>query len=263
MSRELFGKNEINGGQAVHRPTEEMMTPEEKIKAVGVMKVKLEEDFISLGELLSEIKRMRTYRIKGYKSFKDFVEIEHNLPASVANKLVKIYDFYIKDMDIDSATVQEIGLDRLNTIHPFVKDSDYVVQEAWIEQAKRLSQQELSEAVKDVRKKTKENSKTLKDVFVEQFMDNMKGYFNCSGKELNYKLALYFQDMSLDVVNDVIRIQQRKFEEQLEETPPVSPSRRGIEEEETTPSVKYTDTPPQRGINGGQAVHRPTEEEGK
>jgi hypothetical protein len=30
---------------------------------------------------------------------------------------------------------------------------------------------------------------------------------------------------------------------------------------ETSPSVKYTATPPQRGINGGQAVHRPTKKQ--
>lgn len=195
----------------------EMMTPEERFKAVTAFKSRLEEDFISLGELLSEIKRMRTYRIKGYKSFKDYVETEHNLPGSVANKLVKIYDCFVKDMNIDSATVQEIGLDRLNTIHPLIKDCSYEVQEEWLKEAEELSQQELSEKVKEIRVKEKENSKTLKDVFVEQFMDNMKGYFNCSGKELNYKLALYFQDMSLDVVNDVIRINQRRFEEQIEE----------------------------------------------
>ena len=30
----------------------------------------------------------------------------------------------------------------------------------------------------------------------------------------------------------------------------------------TTPTWKYQVTPPQRGINGGQVVHRPTEDAG-
>ncbi len=248
MSRELFGRSKINGGDERKMPTGMSalpveMTPEERFKAVEVMKGRLEEDFISLGEILSEIKSKRIFKIKGYKNFRDFVEIEHNLPASVANKLVKIYDYFIKDMGIDSATVQEIGLDRLNTIHPLIKDSDYVVQEEWLKQAEELSQQELSEKVKEIRVKKKEDSKTLKDVLVEQFIDNMKGYFNCSGKELNYKLALYFQDMDLDKINEVIREKQRRFEEQIEES---------------TPSVKYTDTPPQRGINAGKDAHNPS-----
>jgi uncharacterized protein YajQ (UPF0234 family) len=44
----------------------------------------------------------------------------------------------------------------------------------------------------------------------------MKGFFNCSGKELNYKLALYFQDADLEKINEVIREKQRKFEEQIQ-----------------------------------------------
>ncbi len=217
MRKELFTEKERKmptGMSAL--PVE--MTPEERFKAVEVMKGRLEEDFISLGEILSEIKSKRIFKIKGYKNFRDFVEIEHNLSIGVCNKLVKIYDFYVKALNIDSETVKEIGLDRLNTIHLLIKDADYVVQEEWLKEAEELSQQELSEKVKEIRVKEKENSKTLKDVFVEQFIDNMKGYFNCSGKELNYKLALYFQDMDLEKVNEVIREKQRRFEEEIEES---------------------------------------------
>jgi hypothetical protein len=194
----------------------EDMTPEEKFKAIGVLKDKLEEDFVTLGELLSEIKRMRTFKIKGAKNFKEFVETEYNMSNSMASKIIGIYDLYIKDLNIDTQTVKEIGMDRLNLIKPLIKDSSYEVQEEWVKQAEELSHQDLKEKIKEIKDQEKESSKTLKDVLVEQYLDNMKGFFNCSGKELNYKLALYFQDADLEKINEVIREKQRKFEEQIQ-----------------------------------------------
>ncbi len=195
---------------------DERLTPEERFKAIGVIKNRLEEDFVALGELLSEMKRMRTFKIKGYKNFKEFIESEYNMSNTLASKLISIYDIYIKDMNIDSETVKEIGMDRLNLIKPLVKDTSYEVQEEWVRQAEEMTHQDLKEKIKEINDKKREDSKTLKDVFVEQFLDNMKGYFNCSGKELNYKMALYFQDSDLEKINEIIREKQRKFEEQVE-----------------------------------------------
>jgi len=195
---------------------DDRLTPEERFKAIGTLKNRLEEDFVALGELLSEMKRMRTFKIKGYKNFKEFIESEYNMSNTLAAKLIAVYDIYIKDMNMDSETVKEIGMDRLSLIKPLIKDSSYEVQEEWVKQAEELTHQDLKEKIKDIRDKERENSKTLKDVFVEQFLDNMKGYFNCSGKELNYKLALFFQDSDLEKVNDIIRERQRKFEEQVQ-----------------------------------------------
>lgn len=195
---------------------DDRLTPEERFKAIGVLKDRLEEDFIALGELLSEMKRMRTFKIKGYLNFREFIESEFNMSNSLASKLISIYDIYIKDMNVDSETVKEIGMDRLNLIKPLIKDSAYEVQEEWLKQAEELTHQDLRVKIKEIRDKERESSKTLKDVLIEQYMDNMKGYFNCSGKELNYKLALFFQDSDLEKVNEVIREKQRKFEEQIE-----------------------------------------------
>lgn len=195
---------------------DDRLTPEERFKAIGNLKNRLEEDFVALGELLSEMKRMRTFKIKGYKNFKEFIESEYNMSNTLAARLIAVYDIYVKDMNMDTETVKEIGMDRLSLIKPLIKDSSFDVQEEWVKQAEELTHQDLKEKIKDIRDKERESSKTLKDVFVEQFLDNMKGYFNCSGKELNYKLALFFQDSDLEKVNDTIRERQRKFEEQVE-----------------------------------------------
>ena len=38
---------------------------------------------------------------------------------------------------------------------------------------------------------------------------------NCSRTELNYKLALYFQDSDTESIRDVVRQRQREFEDEL------------------------------------------------
>lgn len=191
-------------------------TPEEKFQAIGNLKKSLEESFVTLGELLSEMKRMRTFKIKGYRTFKEFVETEYNMSNSMASKIIGIYELFIKEMDIDEETVKNIGMDRLSTIKPMIKDASFEVKEEWVKQAEELNQLDLKEKVKEIRDLQKENEKTMKDVFVEQYLDNMKGFFNCSGKDLNYKLALYFQGEDLEKIEEKIREKQRKFEEEIQ-----------------------------------------------
>lgn len=192
------------------------MTPEDKFNAVASLKNSLEEDFVSIGELLSEIKRMRTFKIKGSKNFKEFVETEYNMSHAMANKLIGIYDFYIKDLDLQSERVQEVGIDKLTLIKPLIKDACFDVQMDWVKTAENKDYTELKEKIKVIRDKEREDSKTLKDVLVEQYLDNMKGFFNCSGKELNYKLALFFQRADIEEVLMIIQKEQRKFEEQIQ-----------------------------------------------
>jgi len=41
----------------------------------------------------------------------------------------------------------------------------------------------------------------------------MVTFFNCNRQELNYKLALYFQDENLEEMRAVVKDKQRRFEE--------------------------------------------------
>ncbi len=191
------------------------LSPEERFEAIRKLLGKMELSMVETGNLLSEMKRMRTYKIKGYKSFKEFVEAEYNMPGRVANSLTKMYDFFVKDMGLDEVTINKISFDKLELIHPLIKDTSYEVQEEWVKTAEETSYPDLKEKIKEIKVKAREEAKTLKDVFMEQYFENMLGYFNCSKRELNYKLALYFQDMDLEEVNEVIRTKQRKFEEEV------------------------------------------------
>ncbi len=198
-------------------------TPEEKLAAVGKLKKNLEDSFVMLGALLSEIKRSKLFRLKGYKNFKDFIETEYAMAGSFAGKLIGIHDLFIQELDISENSLKQIGFDKLSMIKPLVKNCAYEETEGWLSKAEDLPTPELREEVKTEKERRKKNDKTLKDVFVDQFFEKMTTSFNCSKKDLFYKLAIYFQDVDLTEVKDSVRLKQRKLEEaeQMEGMPRV------------------------------------------
>lgn len=194
----------------------EQMTPDEQFDSIRKMKSKVEDNFLELGQLLLETKHSKVFKFKGYKTFKEFIEIEYNMTSAFANKLIKVYEIFVHDLDICETDAKEIGFDRLNMIRPMLKDASHEETAEWIKKAEELSAMELREEIKDARDKKKENSKTMKDILTEQYLEIMVTFFNCSKKELNFKLALYFQDADIDEIRKVVLDRQRQFEEELE-----------------------------------------------
>lgn len=193
------------------------MTSDEKISAVSKLKNELEENFVQLGQLLSEMKKSKLYKYKGFKNFKQFVEAEFNFKSSFANKIIANFNLFVKELALDEQSVKEIGLDKLNMIKPIVKKSAYTEKDNWIKKAQELPTSELREELKEEREKRKSKEKTLREVFTEQYIEKMVTYFNCSRKELNFKLALFFQDRDLDEIQASIQQNHRKFEAESEQ----------------------------------------------
>lgn len=193
--------------------SKERLSRDEQFEVIRKLIVRMENNFIETGEMLSQVRKLRTFKMKGYRSFGEFVEVEYGMPRRLANQLTKTYDLFIGDMDIDSETIKEIGFDKLQMIAPLIKDRDYEVQEQWVLSAKENTYPELKERVKEIRAKEREDAKTLQDILLEQYYEKMLGYFNCSKKELNYLLAIYFNYQDLDEVNDVIRANKKEFEQ--------------------------------------------------
>ncbi|MBW6513730.1 MAG: hypothetical protein K0B87_03115 [Candidatus Syntrophosphaera sp.] len=193
----------------------ETMTPDEKFSAVSNLKDQLEDNFISLGQLLSEIKRSKIFRLKGYESFKDFVESEYSLSSSLAGKLVQVFDIFIEEMDVDEATIKDIGFDRLSMIRPLVAKADWTERDEWVQKAEELPTKDLREHIKEIKKQEKEQDLDLKKVLTDQFLERMTALLNCSKTDLNFKLALYFQDADLDAVRLTVRDRQRGFETEI------------------------------------------------
>ncbi len=191
------------------------MTPQEKFDSIHNLKKTLEENYLMLGQILSDVKRKGSFKIKGYKSFKEFIESEYNMSSTVATKLINNYELFVEELDIDEETVKEIGHDRMNMVKTFVdKAENYAEQEEWIETAKAMNTADLKEKIKEIRQTEKENKRSFKDLLIEQYLENMVTYFNCSRKELDFKLALYFQDADLDGIKSMIKERQRRFEDE-------------------------------------------------
>jgi hypothetical protein len=191
----------------------EEMSIEEKLKAAQNLKQQMETNFVSLGQLLSEMKRYKIYVSRGYKTFNEFVENEFNIASTFASKLISTYDLFIESLDKDEKTVKDIGLDKLNMIKPFVKQAKFIEAEAWINKAQEMPTAQLREEIKEIREQKAKVKKTMKDVMIDQYIETMVTFFNCGRKELNFKLALYFQDMDLEQIRDTVRMRQRQFED--------------------------------------------------
>ena len=189
------------------------MTPDEKMEAVANLKRNMEENFVQLGQLLSDIRRTKLFKFKGYKTFKEFVENEFNMNGSFAAKIISNFDLFIRELDVDEHSAKEIGLDKLNMIKPLVKQAEFNEKQDWIKKAQELPTTELREEIKDIREKNKNKDKTLKDVFIDQYVERMVTFFNCNRKELEFKLALYFQDENLEEMRAVVKDKQRRFDE--------------------------------------------------
>ena len=175
------------------------------------MREKMEEHFVELGQLLSEMKREQVFRIYGYDNFKDFVEDEFNLAGSLVNKLVSNYKYYVGHLNLDEASLVKIGLDKLNVLRPVLKKANQLEQEHWLQEAEQEKTTVLKEKIKDLKEKNKKM--TMKDVFTEQFLERMVTHFSCSRKELMFKLALFFQDSDLEKMEQIIRERQLMLKE--------------------------------------------------
>ncbi len=192
------------------------MTPDEKFDAVNNLKNKLEENFVALGQLLSEIKRTKLFRFKGYDNFKDFIEAEYNMSGTMAGKLAQTYELFVDEMDMDDGTVKEIGFDRLQMIRPLIQKADWEVRDKWVQLAETMPTNDLRDHIKEIKDKNKNKDKDLKEVYIEQYMEKMLTWFNCSRKDLNFKLALYFQDAELELVKKIVKERERLFESEMQ-----------------------------------------------
>lgn len=200
MREELENKNMVE------------MPAEEKFAAVEKFKNTLQENFLNFGELLSNIKQKGTFKVKGYKTFKDFIETEYNISGSFANKMISVYELYVEELDIDEYSLNQIGFERLCMIKPFVQDEELSIAETWIDEAKEKATPELRESIKKEKEKTKK-AKPFKEVFSDQFVEKLCTFFNCPKKSLMFKFAVFFNDYDLNELKQEIKDKQRKLEQ--------------------------------------------------
>ena len=179
------------------------------------MCTKLEENFVSLGGLLSVIKSGKLYRFKGYETFKSFVETEYHMTGAKAGKLVKVYDVFIGNMDMPEDDLKRLGYDKVSLIEPIVRDANHKDREEWVGKADMLDIPELRDEIKAF----KESSKTvdIKAIYTEQTLQKIQEWTNTKNKKnLMFAISLYFQDINMEDVVKKISVQMRKFEDAIQ-----------------------------------------------
>lgn len=193
-------------------------TPEQKFEAVFNLKNYLADNFIQLGQILGEIKSAKLFLFKGYESFGAFVEHEYNLAKALANKLIRIYDLFIIDMDKDDDSLKDVGYDRLGLIAPLVDKADWQTRDELFAKAYELPIPELKAHIKALREEEKNSETDLKKLLVDQFKERIMTNFNCSWPEAQYKLALWFTGINVDAmlqIKDQVKRAQKQFESTL------------------------------------------------
>lgn len=197
------------------KTTEFEQTPEQLIETIRLKREGYEKAAFTLAQLFSNVRRHKTYRIKGYKSFGEFVEGEYDLPKSIANRLVGIWDFFTDDVEMAVTDMEVLGIDKLGLLRPVLKklandEEGRLALEGWIEFAGQSDLAALRERIQDEKPQAKD--KTIREMFVDQFLENILAEFNCSRKELDYKLAIYFQDRDLSEVKREVKTKISKLE---------------------------------------------------
>lgn len=194
----------------------------ESLDAVYKLRNDLEGKFIEMGQLFAHIKQSKLFRLKGYESFRDYIENEHNISLGLANKLIKIQDLFIGEMDMDEETLKEIGMDRLIMIAPLVsKAGDWAEKDELLQMAGDLPIPELKAEVKRRKEAASLDDATdLKKLLIEQFKEKVCCWLNCTWTEAMFKLGLWFCAMPYegDVLAEMkaqIKVQQRQFEAEV------------------------------------------------
>lgn len=173
------------------------------------------ENVIALGQLLGNQKVHKLFSFRGRKTFKEFVEEEYGISAGEANKWIILYNLYIGDLNMDEQRFKEIGIDKLCMIKPFILKEGLSKAEEWIREAEETSMQDLRDYIKEVRAAEKEKKQTVKDIYIEQHFMKMTDLFNCGRKELDFKMALYFQNKDMGVVRVEVFDQQLMWEDSI------------------------------------------------
>lgn len=196
--------------------------PQDSLEAAGKLHKDIENKFLELGQVFSHIKATKIFRMKGYESFKDWVEGEQHMSHKTANKLIRMHRLYVEEMDMDEETLKGIGFERLITIAPVVEKADWEMRDQLLEMAADQPLPQLYASLKKMKEEAKaEQPQDLKKVLVEQWKEQMCNLFNCSWAEAQFKLALWFSsgDRSdagmLSLLKQEVREAQAKFEREV------------------------------------------------
>lgn len=119
-------------------------------KETVLLKNKLEESFLELGERLYKIRNERLYEQEGYESFALFVW-ELKMSESSASKIISVYEKLILELGVEKEKVIAVGgYSIAYPIAQFVKTKDEA--ENWLDKGAVLTKKDIEEEIREVKK---------------------------------------------------------------------------------------------------------------
>jgi len=173
----------------------------------------IEDGMLHIGRHLSELKKMNIYKLKGYSKFSEYVEEELKMASPFVARLIKDYEIWDMKLGIEEDEAIEMGHQNMKIIRSVVDEIDIQDVPKWIDIAKNLPSKEIRAEVSEYKAKKKADAMTIKEILVEQYIEKATDELSCSKKDLDFKLALFFQDIDYEELKQEITKQQHRFED--------------------------------------------------
>jgi len=114
------------------------------------------------GELLYEIQTRKYWEGWGFTSFDEYVEKELDFKRRKAYYLIKIYDKFVRELDLPIDILKEIEWAKAKELVPIVTKDNW---KSLLKKTKKMTVGEITRMVKEKTGKIKEGEKFLRQVF--------------------------------------------------------------------------------------------------
>ena len=127
-------------------------------------------------------------------------------------KILSSIDQYKKNI-VNGKTRIDVSLTVMDSVSQLLTDAKNIAIDQASANVENSNREVAAIQIKEIRDRKKEDEKSMKDIFVERYIERMVTSFNCSKKELEFKLALFFQDANLEEMKEQVKQKQDRYED--------------------------------------------------
>lgn len=182
---------------------------------LGALMESVGETFLTIGEILNEMKAMKMHRLYGYERWVEFMEDKIGIQSARAAQILNVYKTYVDYYDACREDLVRVGYDKLVALLRIVKAKPHKEFIKHMEAAEGMSLGELKQYIE---KELGDKEKPLvpEEVYTEQVMQRVSEFVNVSNKKsLMFKLALYLDGVDLDEFAKIVHAKHKRFTEEV------------------------------------------------
>jgi len=126
-------------------------------KALLTAKRSHEALFLAIGKLLKSIRDDKLFEVLDYENFSQFLSSEElSFSREKAYMCIRIYEYYIEQLQLSEKTVRSMNIGRLSMMIPLLKDKS---REDAIQEIEEMNSLRHNEFVREVRKRYSRDGK--------------------------------------------------------------------------------------------------------